>query len=151
MTHPSSCPCEGRGILPKACTCGETRCGCTFFECPGEVTEVSPQSTKLHNIENILKKFIDRETHKGTHARVVVQLAGILAERERAAALHQKQELKRKVLEVVPLRNTNDDSCRRSDGEDRCSKHENTECSLCYGFNIAASAIIQFFDKEEGE
>lgn len=50
-----------------------------------QVTEVSPQSTKLHNIEDILKKFITRETHQGSHARVVVQLAGILAERERAS------------------------------------------------------------------
>ena len=143
-----------------------------------QVTEVSPQSTKLHNIEDILKKFITRETHQGSHARVVVQLAGILAERERAAyeegkdaayaamantasdalkeaAREAKQELKRKVLEVVPeIKLIGTMGSGVCENNHRAMKNEKYRCHLCSerrGYSEARSALIQFFDKEEGE
>lgn len=67
------------------------------------------------------------------------QVASLLASRERAAALHQKQELKRKVLEVVPEKEVDMQNPNGSADWEKC------------GFNEARHALIQFFDKEEGE
>lgn len=71
-------------------------------------------------------------------------LKSFLSSSLQSFALHQKQELKRKVLEVVPK----NEKCS-------CEYHgtfASCECNTRNdGRNEVSRALIQFFDKEEGE